>query len=195
MALVQHALLGSEAILEWAHDGSAIQSPTDLDLGSRGGPSFWTNGLPPGTDGGHWKTQGFHQTQWRSMVVVVPVGVTMTTAVVEQPSHSLLRMFVNEEHGVHSDADHTTHFLQFLGLAGQGGIGQVHFEVAHTWHEGTLRLSLQPPTAASAAAATAAAAFGGVATTTTTAATTTTTTSSGAIMEVRIMVVPECKDI
>ena len=32
MALVQHALLGSEAILEWAHDGSAIQSPTDLDL-------------------------------------------------------------------------------------------------------------------------------------------------------------------
>ena len=32
MALVQHTLLGSEAILEWAHDGSAIQSPTDLDL-------------------------------------------------------------------------------------------------------------------------------------------------------------------
>ena len=30
-----------------------------------------------------------------------------------------------------------TEFLQLLGLAGQWGIGQVHFEVAHTWHEGT----------------------------------------------------------
>jgi len=51
------------------------------------------------------------------MVVIVPIGVTMTTAAVEQPSHSLLWMFMYKENRVQSNAYDATNFLQALGSA------------------------------------------------------------------------------
>ena len=55
--------------------------------------------------------------------MVVPESVAVTTAVVDNPSHALAGVLVDEEHGVQGNAHHTAQGLRALGCADctQGG--------------------------------------------------------------------------
>jgi len=111
--------------------------------------------------------------------MVVPIGITMTTTVIKEPRHSLLRMFVHQENRIHGNTNHTTDILEALHRATFGCKSrQMQLQVAHTRHIGILRCSQAS-----------------CGTTTTATAATAATAAARAIAEVNASVIPKGEDI
>jgi len=108
--------------------------------------------------------------------MVVPIGIAMTTTVIEEPRHSLLRMFVHQENRIHGNTNHTAHSLETMHRTSVGHKGrQIQLQATHSRHIGVLVLS---PKASCAATATA-----------------TTTATAGAIAEVNPVMKAKGEDI
>jgi len=141
VALIQELLLSSHATFEGAHDRCSIESPADLDLRAMLRPGGRPGALPPGALLGDRDAQGLQEAKRWRVVVVMTVSVAMTTTVVKKPRHSLLRMLVDEEHGVHGHTHHSAHLVELVGRARRGeGLRQLDFQVAHPRDEGILCL-------------------------------------------------------
>jgi len=91
--------------------------------------------------------------------MVVPISITMTTTVIEEPCHSLLRMFMHQENRIHGNTNHTADILEALHCATFGYKSrQIQLQVTHTRHIGILdcseasRGATTAPTATTAAA-------------------------------------------
>jgi len=108
--------------------------------------------------------------------MVVPIGIAMTTTVIEEPRHSLLRMFVHQENRIHGNTNHTAHSLETMHRTSFGHKGrQIQLQVTHSRHIRVLVLSSKTSCAATAAA--------------------TTTATAGAIGEVNPFMIAKGEDI
>lgn len=73
----------------WTHSPSP-RHPTHLDLRSALWPCLFSFKLPPGAVLWHRNAQGFQQAKRWCMVVVVAIGIAVTSTVVEEPGPALL---------------------------------------------------------------------------------------------------------
>jgi len=151
MAFVQCLLLDTRASTVRPHDGSSIQSPSNLDLGALRRPRMLTTGLPPGANR-HLHVQGPKEAKRRGMVVVMPPGVAMATAIVHEPSHALSRMLVHKQDRIQGHTHDATDVLESLGGSWLGEGRHPKFQVPCMGQERPGSRSLRDPLGTQAAA-------------------------------------------
>ena len=159
MALIQELLFSADASLERAHDGCSIQGPTNLDLRSACWPCIFSFESPPGTVLGHRKAHSFQQAKRWCVVVVVAIGITMTSTVVEKPGPALFWVFVHKQHSIHRNTHHSTKLLEALGCPWCRSFWQLHLQVTRArdvWILGPQTAGTSATTATSATSTSAA---------------------------------------
>ena len=161
MALIQELLFSADASLERAHDGRSIQCPTNLDLRSAFWPCLFSFKFPPGTVLGHRKAHSFQQAKRWCMVVVVAIGITMTSTVVEEPSPALFWVFVHKQHSIHCNTHHSTKLSEALGCPWCRSFWQLHLQVTRTRDVWILGLAQTAGSSATTSTSTCSAALGG----------------------------------
>jgi len=161
MAFIQELLFSADASLERTHNGCSIQRPTHLDLRSALWPCLFSFKLPPGAVLWHRNAQGFQQAKRWCMVVVVAIGIAVTSTVVEEPGPALLWVFVHKQHSIHCDTNHSTKLFQALGRPWCRSFGQLHFQVTCTRDVWILGLAETSGSSATTATAAGPAALGG----------------------------------